>query len=122
MKRHAGTQNGRQHQLVGDNIHRRLRQRSLYVRGLVVQHLAQLDRHDLTDTLDVPTETETILLDIYVADLPKEILEHAMVLRKVDNFHYCMDLAAFCSVLTLATRAFSSVSMFARVFAFCTTS
>ena len=87
MQRKTGTKDGSEYKMVSDRVHRRHTKGRLNIGMLVVKHLAHLDCHELTDTLDVTAKTKTIFLDIDVAYLTQVLVEHAIVLREVDDFH-----------------------------------
>ena len=80
MQWQSGTQNRRDHQLVTDRIDRRDTQRRLHVRLLIMERLTHLHRHELTDTLDITTETKRVLLNLHIAEFPKEHIEHTVLL------------------------------------------
>ena len=87
MQRKTGTKDGSEYKMVSDRVHWRYAEGRLYVGMLIIEGLADLDRHELTDTLDVTTETETIFLDLHVTYLAQVLVEHTIVLREVNDFH-----------------------------------
>ena len=104
MQRQSGAEDGSQHELIGDGVDRRDTKGCLHVGLIVIQRLADLYGHKLTDTLNVTTETERVLLDLHVANLAQEHIEHTIVLGEIDDLHYFIFLVAFNSAFNSVER------------------
>ena len=87
VERQSGTQDGGEHHAVVDYASLFHAQRRLDLHLAIAQALGDFVGHDLSQTVDVSAEAQTLLLQYFVAHFAHELTHKRVLFTQIDNFH-----------------------------------
>ena len=87
VQRQSGTEYGTKNNILFRDIDGCGTKRGCYLFCHIVEFFAYLQRHNLTDTLQIAAETQLVLLDVYIADFGDELVQNTVLFVEINYFH-----------------------------------